>query len=356
MHSSPDRSVFASIFLACACALSAATAHAAYSNVVFFGDSLSDTGNLFTAQRGPGNPDAAPQAPTYFQGRFSNDFLWTDRFARALGLDATPLLLGGSNLAWAGATLRDFGRFQPEIPQQLAGIAPGTDPFFRAGLPGALSSTGGQADPNALYVIMGGGNDIAEALEGLLPGGGPNAAIGAILESAMIVGDMVDRLYAAGARNILVSNAPNVGLTPRAQQAGAAASQFATFLSATFNAQLTQEIDAAFAQRGGLDLVLLDLFALQTDVFSRPGEFGFSNISDECKPGDLGVRLVPGQSLCSDPRSYFYWDSFHPTGAAHQVIADAALRAVPVPASLALIVAGLMALWLVCAQRRPAKR
>lgn len=341
------RSLIASTSIALAWALSAA-AQAAYSNVFFFGDSLSDTGNLFAAQVGAGTPDPLPQAPTYFAGRFSNDLLWTDRFAWSLGFDATPSLLGGNNFAWAGATLRNFGRMFPEIPQMLTGIAPGTDADFPRGLPGLLSRPGSRADPNALYVIMGGGNDIADALERLLPTSGPDAALRAIFESATIVGGMIDTLYAAGARNILVSNAPNVGLTPRAAEAGSAAVAFATALARAFNRQLDLEIGTA--QRGDLDLALLDLFALQTDVASRPAEFGFSNVAAPCKPGDLGVRSQPSQ-LCSDPSSYFYWDRFHPSGRAHQLIADAALQAIPSPASWTLVAAGLLLLPLARRQR-----
>lgn len=342
------RSLFASTLVALAWALSS-PAQAAYSNVFFFGDSLSDTGNLFAAQVSAGTPDPLPQAPTYFAGRFSNDFLWTDRFARSLGFSATPSLLGGNNFAWAGATLRNFGRAFPEVPQLLTGIAPGTDADFPRGLPGLLSGPGSRADPNALYVIMGGGNDIADTLERLLPTSGSAAAFGAIMESASIVGDMIDTLYAAGARNILVSNAANVGLTPRAS-ISPRASALATALAQAFNLQLELEIGAA--QRRDLDIDLLDLFALQTDVASRPAEFGFGNVMDPCKPGDLGVKLQPGQSLCSDPSSYFYWDRFHPSGGAHQLIADAALRAIPSPASWTLVAAGLLLLPL--ARRRRA--
>ena len=65
--------------------------------VVVFGDSLSDTGNLFAATGGT-NP-----IPPYFNGRFSNGPVWVETLAASLGLPVNPSLLGGTNYAFAGA-------------------------------------------------------------------------------------------------------------------------------------------------------------------------------------------------------------------------------------------------------------
>src|SRR5215472_939964 len=69
-----------------------------YSELVVFGDSLSDTGNayLFT--------DGAAAGPPYFQGRFSNGPVWVEVLAGELGLPApAPSLSGGANYAFGGA-------------------------------------------------------------------------------------------------------------------------------------------------------------------------------------------------------------------------------------------------------------
>ena len=78
--------------------LSLASAQAsAYSQLYVFGDSLSDTGNLFAATGGT-NP-----IPPYFNGRFSNGPVWVETLAASLGLPVNPSLLGGTNYAFAGA-------------------------------------------------------------------------------------------------------------------------------------------------------------------------------------------------------------------------------------------------------------
>src|SRR5262249_22192134 len=77
------------VLVAASLVLSAASA-AAYSQLIIFGDSLSDTGNAFL-----GTGQTIPPSPPYFQGHFSNGPVWVERLAEALDLDASPFLAGG---------------------------------------------------------------------------------------------------------------------------------------------------------------------------------------------------------------------------------------------------------------------
>ena len=288
------------------------TAVASYTQVVFFGDSLSDTGNLYAAT-------GIPVSPPYYQGRFSNGPVWTEIFAGSLGLSATPSILGGTNFAWAGATVIDYGRPQPEIPQELG-------QYFLV--------SGGVADPGALYVILGGANDINDALHN------PATAAGNIVLAAQAVDGMVDALYAAGARNILVGNLPDIGRTPLAVAGGPAVVAGATALTNLFNATLAGLLAADDASDANLDLDRLDLYTSFNNVLANPALYGFDNVTDPCKLGPLGV---PGP-VCATPDTYLFWDAFHPSAHGHQLIADVALTAVPEPAALALVVVALMAM------------
>ncbi|MCC5606426.1 hypothetical protein LC612_06390 [Nostoc sp. CHAB 5834] len=77
-----------------------------------FGDSLSYTGNVFTATNGLVAPATAiPQDAPYFQGRFSNDQVWVDYLENQLGFNPTPYLISnptipnqGINFAVGGAS------------------------------------------------------------------------------------------------------------------------------------------------------------------------------------------------------------------------------------------------------------
>ena len=70
-----------------------------FSNLVVFGDSLSDTGNLFKVSEG-----LFPPSPPYFEGRFSNGNLVVDLLADSLELaENQSFLEDGSNYAFGGA-------------------------------------------------------------------------------------------------------------------------------------------------------------------------------------------------------------------------------------------------------------
>jgi outer membrane lipase/esterase len=110
---------------------------------------------------------------------------------------------GGTNYAIGGAV--DY-----LVPPGYPGTATGNlspNPL----LPGVatqignyLTSVGGHANPNALYVLTGGGNDITAALIAFGPFS--PAAVGYLLGEAQILANSVAQLQAAGARYILMSN------------------------------------------------------------------------------------------------------------------------------------------------------
>ena len=88
--------MFASVF-------AAAGQESEFSELIVFGDSLSDTGNLAFHV-----PDNAAPSPPYAKGRFSNGPIWVEPLADYLGVpQPEPSGPGGTNHAWAAATTRD---------------------------------------------------------------------------------------------------------------------------------------------------------------------------------------------------------------------------------------------------------
>ena len=71
-----------------------------------------------------------------------------------------------------------------------------------------FGDTGGIADPNALYLINIGGNDIRDIL---LSGLDPSTVI---TQSATVIATQISLLKAAGATNILFAGVGNVGSIP----------------------------------------------------------------------------------------------------------------------------------------------
>src|SRR3954470_21571091 len=90
---------WAAALLICAPALTNRSAASPFSNVVVFGDSLSDIGNIAQA------PLINTPGPYYWNGRFSNGPVYAESFTSGLGLSslARSTSSGGNDFAYGGA-------------------------------------------------------------------------------------------------------------------------------------------------------------------------------------------------------------------------------------------------------------
>src|SRR5687767_11267998 len=155
LSKSPVRSL-----LAAALAVAAVPALAqtdTYSQTVFFGDSLSDSGHFRPALIQAAGPSAA------ILGRFTTNpgLVWSEYLADYYGTDAstawgatgaTPTPGTGTNYAVGGA----------RVGQDTVGGL-GYTPSLATQVNAYLTANGGQADANALYSVWGGANDLFAA-------------------------------------------------------------------------------------------------------------------------------------------------------------------------------------------------
>src|SRR5262245_59588520 len=305
--------------------------HQRVDRVVVFGDSLSDSGNVFALNGGQtvappdygmggvdeqGIPEVItliPAAP-YAGGRFSNGATWIELFAGAIGLgsSAKPAVPGAlfglddgraSNYAVGGATAGDIGVSQFPLATQVQ--------LF-------LSDVRGQAPAHALYVLEFGGNDIRAAQVAEDPSTVFTAALTAM-------GQNIATLYAAGARRFLVWNPADLGRTPAIRRLDAAVCQpvlpgciagGATQASAFYNQQLRDVLKGLRAVLPGIVIVEFDAFQLLADVQANPAKFGLQDATTACiQP------FVPPLFRCARPDRHFFWDGIHPTRAGHAIIA-----------------------------------
>lgn len=297
--------------LACSASVSA---QAAYSNVYFFGDSLSDTGNVYLASGG-----ATPSDPPYYQGRLSNGPTWVETLAGGLGLPgaSTASQAGGNNYSWAGAF------------SGINGLA-GPNTGLQAQVFGQWS---GAADPGALYVLGIGGNDFRYVTDNNLPAATPHSDALTVLGNLLF---SLSHLIDAGATNFLVANVPDLGQVP--ESAGHRAES--TALTAAYNGALATALSNLASARQ-VTIMELDLFGLLNDVvgdtLNGGGQYGFLDATTPCfAPGALSCD----QSVFADP--------LHPTARVHELAGNAALaliaaNQVPEPATLALLVGALLA-------------
>ena len=245
-----------------------------YDAIYVFGDSYCDVGNIFIATGG-----AEPAAP-YYNGRFSNGPIWIEHVAGGLGLPMAPALAGGTDYAFGGAfatapqTIPGGGTI-PSVPEQVALY---------------LSQHGGKADPNALYVIEGGGNDILDAT-----GGSPDA-LGLKIAVALSESELL--LRRAGAKHFVIPNLFNVGLIP----AGQANATFDLAAVVAANKYLN-DLLALEDLLEGVYILRLDVFSLIQSLETDYTHYGFVDVTSPC----LTI------TICSDPDHTFFWDTHHPT-------------------------------------------
>jgi len=263
-----------------------------FDEIVFFGDSLTDTGNVWYATGG------FPPSP-YFQGTsgLSPDFTggqwsspegpsWPTPFASEFGLTATPSVVGGNNYAWGGARTgtNPDSDGTPWLDQQVGEYLEARPPT-----------------PGTLISIFIGGNDVANNL------GDPEALEAGITS----ITTQITNLYDQGARQFLVPNVPDIGATPEFQMRGLGIAAFATLWTIQWNTALATALGELSMLLPEAVISSLDVFALGKDpeVLSQ-----FANTTDAC---------LTLSSICGNPASYFYWDSFHPSSTTHALIAEA---------------------------------
>lgn len=305
-------------------------AHAAYGGIVFFGDSLSDSGNNYlalgpvTAPDPPITPNAAITSNSFipslpFLGApipvYSNGPVWASLFAQQMGLGASalPSLAGGSNFAFGGAVTGGTSGFPFSLSDQVNQF---------------LGATGNVAPGSFLYVVAGGGNDARAALAAIAGGADLFATIGSAAYSyATNVGNMVDQLQAAGAQNIVVWNTPNLGTAPAVMAQGPVAAGLGTSVAQAMNGALTTRL------AGEAGVQVFDLFGSVAGVIANPGAYGLSNVVDACLQGTCPAN------------EYLFWDGIHPSARGHEILAQAMYaQVVPEPQTYLLLALGLAAL------------
>lgn len=292
------------LLLAAAPASAVVAAGSPFNSLYVLGDSLSDNGNVFAASGG-----TFPPAP-YYQGRFSNGPVAVEVLAAGLGLGTGTFFdfaVGGATTGADGSAGAGTGMLS-----QLAG--------YQAVL------GGGAADSTALYTVWGGANDLRA-----------NPSIGTITTAINNLTTIVSTLHTMGARNFLLPNLPDLGLTPEAREAGISGG--ATFASEVFNTQLSLAYGALAAQWSDEHFYYFDAMGAQRAITSGSPGNGFSNVSTACI-GTAGCATA------------LYFDSIHPTAVAHQILSNQMLAAVPEPQTMLMLAAGLLVLLGVAHRRR----
>lgn len=284
-----------------------------FSDLFVLGDSQSDSGNVASLTPNRAVPPYQPVPPApYPSDRLTNGPVWAEYLADAIGKSASPSATGGTNYAFATARLEGYG--------------PNPVPTLLDQATALLANLGGSLPRTALFAVWGGANDIGDVL---------STGVGQNIPDAISALDTIVRdLAAAGAEHFLIPNVGDLGVTPLFSSV----SQTATALTVQFNTMLMATLDQIVLDLPHLNLTRFDMFALSRDVVGNPSTYGFTDATAPCLSfGDPN----PATAVCNNPDEYVFWDALHFTTAAHAVLGQAVYEAVPAPAPILLVAAGL---------------
>ena len=304
------------VVIASSTSLAVAQSHH-FDEIVAFGDSLSDVGNLHSDR-----PHVAAPDPPYFDGRFSNGPNWVDRLAEHLDAER-PLAseLGGKNYAWAAATARDDLNWfcdtgepefsVPSIPDQVSQLLQNNVP-----------------QANQLFSVWAGHNDLWPKYDLACH---PNLPIAgrSVEDSVDSLASQLVKLLDAGVPNLLV---PNLSVHER----------IGADLVPEFNRVLAERIADLRNAYPSASIYDFDFAAFMDAIVVDPAKFG---ITEPIAPACVDCWGGPGEIIVPNPDEHFYWDRHHISARGNQLLADAVYRqffVVPEPSGLVLVTAGLL--------------
>jgi phospholipase/lecithinase/hemolysin len=350
-----------------------AKAEGSFTDVVVFGDSLSDTGNL-AAFRDINVPLLPPFFPGpqpigtvgfcnpvdifilgrrcddlfFRQSRASNGPVAVEILAERLGFDELQ-----PSLFFLPSAVRPFVGTNYAVAGAEAGGSDLGD--LNSQVFGFLADHSFLAPPDALYVVMIGGNDVIAAVkaavaqlkgEDLEPEQRPKAIIDAAVDA---IEANIKSLIGRGARKFLVANSVSIGSVPATRMRAEAEDippalliSVATHLTIKFNRQLAQRLDQIRAEQTGSSVKIKEfnlffifegmrlvgrLFDLNTvdACFDTETYQDFSMLMAE---REFDPDCAPKQTG-DNPRfeAFVYFDDLHPTGRVHAIIGKFLARA-----------------------------
>ncbi|HEF5875078.1 TPA: SGNH/GDSL hydrolase family protein [Burkholderia cenocepacia] len=261
--------------------------------VVAFGDSLSDTHNLYDATYG-----RVPDGTSWFDGRFTNGRNWVEYLADDLNVPLYDWAVGGT-----GVSDRRVLQWV-EMPGLLSQVRD----WRRA------TRADRSYDPaRTLFTVLVGGNDL------IYFDTPPDEILAKEREA-------IDVLIDAGAKNILVLNLPDVSRAPIFKLKGGA-DRAAAQVEAINVGLRTMIASMQDEHAGSVNIQLFDTHALFARLFDEPRVYGFSNSTESCLEMDRTglsnfMESHRPRPACRNPDTFVFWDVLHPTTRTHRLLAD----------------------------------
>lgn len=319
--------------------------------VIIFGDSLSDNGNLYNILK------IIPKSPPYYDGRFTNGPTWAEHVGNYYYSKNYATV---ENYAYGGATA------VVHHPLKDHYVAP---VILQEELDGYLLKSIHNDKTNTLYVLWIGANDYLYE---------KTSDIGAVTDQVVNkISDFLTQLIHEGGRTFLILNLPDLSSTPFARENNNG--ERLKNLTVAHNQKLNLAINILKEQYQDTQFATIDIFYILNDMVSHLDKYNsqygthVSNVTDTCWSGDwwgrsgsllstevqntfssnkvtllnrtldqkqISQMIMSSPTLaisyraentktkpCEDADSYLFWDVLHPTAIIHQVLGDIVIEA-----------------------------
>ena len=257
--------------------------------VVVFGDSNSDTGNVYTL-----TSHAWPIVPPYYNGRYCNGPNWVDDLAVSQKLDLAYGSATTDSSFVQGYAILPSSYPVPGVLQQVA--------QYLSGNPVSLASS----VPCYLHVVWAGANDFI-----FNPAATPQQVITSLSNS-------LGALLGNGVKNLLVFNQPPAQYTPT--YVGTAKAPLAALLVQAANGLLNAALTQLKQAYPTASIYMFDTNSLITQVLSNsiiPSTF--TNNNTACW---INYNLTAVLQNCPDPTKNVFVDIYHFSSPVHALIAQ----------------------------------
>ncbi|WP_454878852.1 SGNH/GDSL hydrolase family protein [Serratia inhibens] len=256
--------------------------------IIVFGDSLSDTNNVFNASLW-----RFPNPKSWFLGRFSNGPIWVEYLAKQSHLPVYNWAVGGA------------------ASNQQKLMIPGLLDQVNSWLI-HMKKAKNYRPENSLFTIWIGANDLVSYNQGVE---------GLITHQSKAL----NRLVSAGARKVLVLNLPDITRAPEFafRQDGEKIKRQID----EYNTRIKQVVDDINRGYSEPPVIIFDLATLFTDMLDNPARYQVTEVKKACldiqAPSPLNyINAIPVRAACTNADRFVFWDLLHPTTHTHRLLAE----------------------------------
>ncbi|GJW52104.1 GDSL esterase/lipase [Tanacetum coccineum] len=145
------------------------------------------------------------------------------------------------------------------------------------------------------------------------------------------LGAQLTVLHGMGARQLMVFGLGPMGCIPlqRVLSTSGECQEKTNTLALSFNKATAKLMDDLTAKLPNASYKFGDAYDVVNNVITNPKKYGFDNADSPCCSfGKIRPALtcVPASRLCKDRSKYLFWDEYHPSDRANEMIADELIK------------------------------